>query len=58
METMETEVKMIDIRNVPDLRQKIKEECDYMNSTSYVLVASFVYENSLYLIFQRQIISA
>jgi hypothetical protein len=57
METMETEVKIIDIRSVPNLSQKIQEECDYMNSTSYVLVASFVHENSLYLIFQRQIIS-
>lgn len=55
METMETEVKTISIPNTPNLSEKIKEECDYMNSTSYLLVATFILGDSLYLIFQRQI---
>ncbi|MDN3510356.1 MAG: hypothetical protein QY310_15445 [Candidatus Jettenia sp. CY-1] len=55
METMETEVKKIPIRDTPNLSEKIKEECDFMNSTSYSLVATFVLDDLLYLIFQRQI---
>lgn len=55
METMETEVRKISINGTVNLAEKIKSECSGMNSTSYVLVSSFVFDGSLFLIFQRQI---
>ncbi len=51
---MNTEIRKITISTTENLNNRIKLECDEMGNISYLLATSFVLNDTLVLIFQKQ----
>ena len=48
-----TKIRRIELNNVQDLNSAITDLCDVMDSADFKLVATFVYQLELVLIFQK-----